>query len=130
MRGEEVEPRTGAGDRLHARSAPPKIYYLHPLLAGPLPNWRPHLERGAGLGFTHVNVAPPFLPNAGGNVFLTDDFEKPHPLLQTSGSADDAVAQISAACGEFGLALLVDIVIDRVALGGVMARSAPRWFRE
>jgi starch synthase (maltosyl-transferring) len=28
------------------------------------------------------------------------------------------------------LALLVDIVLDRVARGGVMARSAPRWFRE
>jgi len=130
MRGEELEPRTGAGDRLHARTAPPKIYYLHPLLAGPLPNWRPHLKRAAGLGFTHIDIAPPFQPDGSGNVFLADDFEKPHPLLGASGSADGAVADISAACRELELALLIDIVLDRVARGGAMARSAPRWFRE
>jgi len=130
MRGEELEPRTGAGDRLHARTAPPKIYYLHPLLAGPLPHWRPHLERAAGLGFTHIDIAPPFQPDGSGNVFLADDFEKPHPLLGASSPADGAVADISAACRELGLALLIDIVLDRVARGGAMARSAPRWFRE
>ncbi|TMI99497.1 MAG: DUF3416 domain-containing protein, partial [Alphaproteobacteria bacterium] len=113
-----------------AALGPPKIYYFHPLLAGPLPSWRPHLDRIAGLGFTHVNIAPPFLPGAGGNVLLTDDFEKAHPLFEEAGSADELVAKISAACREFGLSLLIDIVLDRVARGGVMARSAPRWFRE
>lgn len=130
MRGEEVEPRTGAGDGLYARTTPPKIYYLHPLMAGRLPDWRPHLARAAALGFTHIDIAPPFQPHGSGNVFLADDFEKPNPLLGTSGSADGTVADIAAACRAFGLALLIDIVLDRVARGGAMARSAPRWFRE
>ena len=118
--------------REQPRLAPslPKIYYFHPLVAGPLPLWPPHLERIAALGFTQVNIAPPFLPGADGNVLLTDDFEKAHPLFEEAGSADELIAKASRACGEFGLALLIDIVIDRVARGGIMARSAPRWFRE
>jgi starch synthase (maltosyl-transferring) len=76
----------------------------------------------AGLGFTHIDIAPPFQPDGSGNVFLADDFEKPHPLLGASGSADGAVADISAACRELELALLIDIVLDRVARGGAMAR--------
>ena len=63
-------------------------------------------------------------------MLLTDDFEKAHQLFEEAGSADELIAKVSAACGEFGLALLIDIVIDRVARGGIMARSAPRWFRE
>src|SRR5947207_3366346 len=33
--GEQVEPREGGGEKAHARIGSPKIYYLHPLLAGP-----------------------------------------------------------------------------------------------
>src|SRR4051794_26098412 len=118
----QAEMRPSVREQARARVSLPKIYYFHPRLAGLLPDWRPHLERIAGLGFTQVNIAPPFLPGANGNVLLADDFEKAHPLFEETGSADELTAKISAACGEFGLALLIDTVLDRVARGGVMAR--------
>jgi starch synthase (maltosyl-transferring) len=34
-----------------SHSAPFRIYYLHPLLAGPLTAWTAWIEHAAGLGF-------------------------------------------------------------------------------
>jgi len=113
----------------HARMNRQKIYYVHPLIT-PLPDWRPHLQRAADLGFNCICISPPFLPHASGNIFLTDDFELAHPAFGGTQSADDVVAKISSLCREFGLELLLDIEVDRVAAGGAMARSAPRWFGE
>ncbi|MEN3380446.1 MAG: hypothetical protein V7608_490, partial [Hyphomicrobiales bacterium] len=121
-----MEPH-GAVLMPHARMGGMKIYYVHPLTV-PGSDWRPHLRRAAGLGFNCICISPPFLPHAGGNVFLTDDFELAHPALGGTQSADEAVAKISALCREVGLKLFLDIEIDRVAAGGAMARSAPRWF--
>jgi starch synthase (maltosyl-transferring) len=111
-------------------TAPSKTYYVHPLLAGPLPNWRQHLQRARLLGFACVCVAPPFIPHASGDVFLTDDFERTNPAIAQDASADEIVARISSLCREFDLKLIVDIVLDRVAAGGAMARSAPKWFHQ
>jgi starch synthase (maltosyl-transferring) len=111
----------------HARMDREKIYYVHPLTA-PLSDWRPHLRRAADLGFDCICISPPFLPHASGNAFLTDDFELPHPIFGETQSADELVGRISSLCRKFGLKLLLDIEIDRVAAGGAMARSAPRWF--
>ena len=111
-----------------ARMHGAKIYYVH--LGVPLSDWEPHLRRAADLGFNCICVSPPFLPHASGNVFLTDDFEFAHPVLGGTKSADELVAEIASRCGAFGLRLLLDIQIDRVAAGGAMARSAPRWFGE
>ncbi|MBV9812780.1 MAG: hypothetical protein JO326_08510, partial [Acetobacteraceae bacterium] len=41
-----------------SRPAPVRIYYLDPLLAGPLCGWTAHLERAAELGFSHVLTSP------------------------------------------------------------------------
>src|SRR4051812_16617861 len=116
----QAEMRPSVREQPRARASLPKIYYFHPRLAGPLAHWPRHLERIAGLGFTQVNIAPPFLPGASGNVLLTDDFEKAHPLFEEAGSADELTGKISVACREFGLSILIDIVLDRVARGGVM----------
>src|SRR4051812_30889928 len=123
-----TEPH-GAVAMSFARMDPEKIYYVHPLVA-PLPDWRQHLRRAADLGFNRICISPPFLPHPNGNVFLTDDFELAHPLYEDTRSADELVGKIASLCGEFALRLLLDIELDRVAAGGAMARSAPRWFGE
>ena len=46
--------------RSHALHRPvasfaPKIYYIHPLLAGPLGSWQQHLRRVQEMGFDTVS---------------------------------------------------------------------------
>ena len=45
----------------------PKIYHLHPLVAGPLTDWPGHFARCRDLGFDAVCLAPPFAPGDGGD---------------------------------------------------------------
>ena len=93
----------------------PRIYYLHPLLAGPLQTWPQHFERCAHLGFDHVLVAPPFLPARDGNIFAVADFDSCHPILKWEGAADAALATVARQCRDQGLALLLDLVLDKMA---------------
>ena len=40
----------------------PKIYHLHPLVAGKLADWPEHFSRCQEMGFNVVCIAPPFAP--------------------------------------------------------------------
>jgi starch synthase (maltosyl-transferring) len=101
------------------------VYYLHPLLAGPVGGWNGHLERVKSMEFTHVCVGPIFAP--GTDIFLVDDYEKSNRDIDGS-DADATVRRIADQCAASGLGLLLDLVLDRVAAEGAMARSAPHWF--
>jgi starch synthase (maltosyl-transferring) len=104
------------------------IYYLHPLLAGTFGAWQSHLERAGGLGFSHICAGPIFAPSSAGDIFLTDDFEKTNPALQDGQDADATAQHVAELCRAAGLHPLLDIVLDRVAAEGAMARSAAHWF--
>ena len=104
------------------------IYYLHPLLAGPLAGWKEHLSRARALGFSHVCVGPVFAPAPSGDIFLTDDFERTNPAISEEHDADATIRHLAQLCRKTGLHLVLDLVLDRVAADGAMARSAPHWF--
>jgi len=104
------------------------VYYLHPLLAGPSAGWKGHLERARDLDFSHVCVGPIFAPSPGRDIFLTDDFERTNPAISEAQEADTTTRNLAQLCRETGLQLLLDLVLDRVAADGAMARSAPHWF--
>src|SRR5262249_50905863 len=106
-----------------------KIYYVHPLLAGPLSAWEPHIERCRSMGFSHLATAPLFAPGGNGDVFLTGDPEAAHPILGVDASVDRAVATLAETCGRHGLKLILDIVVDRVASDGALANTPRPWFR-
>src|SRR5215469_10185856 len=89
----------------------PKIYYFHPLLAGPRERWPDHLKRCRELGFDHLLSAPLFAPGEAGDLFLTADHERVHPLIDKSTSGDEVVAEFAALCGAHGLELLLDVVV-------------------
>ncbi len=110
------------------RSSKPCIYYLHPLLAGPLQSWPQHIERCVQLGFDHLLVAPIFLPGRSGNVFSVSDYNRCHPILQWDGSADEAMAAIAKQCRANGLTLLLDLVVHRVARDATLVAEHPDWF--
>ncbi len=92
----------------------PRIYYVHPLVAGPLERWNELLDHAAELGFDTVLTAPPFLPGHGQSVFLPKDMDQLHPALG-GGNADEALARLVDEARQRGLRLMVDMVVDRVA---------------
>ena len=115
--------------KARAASRSPRIYYLHPLLAGPIDGWGEHLRRCAAMGFDHVLVSPPFLPGDSGDIFLTADHDRLHPALAAGGTADAGLRELAAMCKAAGLTLLLDLVTDRIAIDGVLAKLHPDWFR-
>ncbi|HWX48702.1 MAG TPA: maltotransferase domain-containing protein [Roseomonas sp.] len=107
-------------------AAPPTaIYYLNPLAAGPLDAWPAEFERIAALGFDSVAIAPPFTPGSDGDPFLTRDHAALHPALG-GGETLPALRQMAEAARAQGLALLLDLVTDRLARDAVALRAAPR----
>lgn len=78
--------------------------------------------------FSHVCVGPIFAPCPGADIFLVDDYEKTNPALKARQEADATTRHLAEMCRDTGLQLLLDLVLDRVAAEGAMARSAPHWF--
>ena len=100
---------------------PARLYYLHPLLAGPITEWPRHFARCRQMGFSHVAIAPPFRPGPSGNLFVTADPDRLHPALGT-GDADAGLRAAARAAGDHGLELVLDLVVDRAASGSLLAR--------
>ena len=98
--------------------------------AGALNQWPLHLARAQALGFDHVCIPPVFAVGETGNIFLTADVESTSPHLHPHRTADEAVAAIAALCRSHGLALLLDIVLDRAAANGSFAQTTGLTFRQ
>src|SRR5215207_2426901 len=100
----------------------PRIYYVHPLLAGPLDTWDEILDHAADLGFDTILMAPPFEPGHGGSIFLPRDMTGLHAALG-HGNAIDSLARLAVKAGARGLALTLDVVLDRIAADSIFARE-------
>jgi len=92
------------------------IYYVPGALAGPLAAWAPHLERARRLGFREVCTAPLGRPGQRGDLFLTADFDRPDPRLGAHDTTAAAIGAAAKAAKTAGLELVVDVVLDRVAI--------------
>ena len=106
----------------------PKIYHLHPLVAGDLSDWGSHFARCRAMGFDTVCVAPPFVPGASGDIFVTADHEALHPALGWPGSADAGIAHVVRQAAEHGLSVWLDLAIDQVAIDATIRRREEQWF--
>jgi starch synthase (maltosyl-transferring) len=106
----------------------PKIYHLHPLVAGPLSEWPRHFARCRAMGFDIVCVAPPFTPGANGDIFVTADHSILHPALQWPGLADDGIARMATDAARHGLRLWLDLVLDSVAIDSAIHQRENAWF--
>ena len=116
-------PRSSQVARIEgADHAPPRIYYVHPLLIGPVDSWNEIFDHAAGLGFDTILMAPPFEPGHGGSIFLPRDMERLHPALGRE-RALDGIARLADMARARKLALALDVVADRVAADSAFARS-------
>ena len=85
--------------------------------------WPTVLDACAGMGFDTVVISPPGNPGAGGNQLLPRDWDGPHPALPVADTLEEAVAGLADACRTRGLALMADLVADRIAADGRLARE-------
>ncbi len=109
--------------------APLCIYYLHPLLAGPMTAWNPWIEHAASLGFRQLLIAPPFEASACGDVFVTRDFDRLNPALAADGDATTRLGQIAKACRAQHMELWLDLPLDELASDSPVRAEHPDWFR-
>jgi starch synthase (maltosyl-transferring) len=105
-----------------SKTAAPRIYYVHPLLAGQVDAWDKTFDHAAELGFDTVLTAPLFAPGRGGSVFLTGDADRLHPALG-GGDASTEIARLVEKARARGLSLMLDLVADRVAADSRIARD-------
>src|SRR5688500_1353558 len=80
----------------------PRIYYVHPLLAGSLDNWDDIFDHAAALGFDTILMAPPFEPGHGGSIFLPRDMMRLHPSLG-HGEVSEDLARLAEKAGSRNL---------------------------
>lgn len=107
-----------------------RIYNLFPLLAGRLPDWTPHLERAAAMGFDWVFVNPIQTPGSSGSIYsIADYFSINAALLEPAASAspEEQVRTMAAIANRLGLRLMVDLVVNHCACDGRLAREHPEW---
>ncbi len=120
-RFEPSTPLPGAG--LGQRAAAPRLYHVPLSMVGPAEAWPTILDACAGMGFDTVLISPPGDPGPAGNLLLPCDLGRSHPALPSAGAVEAAVAALAKACRARGLALMADLVVDRLFAGGPLARG-------
>ncbi|TKC92170.1 DUF3416 domain-containing protein [Trinickia terrae] len=107
----------------------PRIYFLHPLLVGPLGAWPAQFEHAAALGFDHVLIGSPFLPGHAGHLQVVADHERLNPAFESQLPAREALGMLCEVARKAGLTVLLDVIVDRVAADGGLYRDNPHWFQ-
>ncbi len=112
----------------HRHTYAPRIYFLHSLLVGPLDAWPAQFARAAALGFDHVLIGSAFATGKAGHAQLVADHGQLHPIFAEPGNASEGLRRLAEQAHAAGLALLIDLVLDRVAADGELLRARPQWF--
>ena len=85
-------------------------------------DWRRRLARAAELGLAYACLNP-FLSRRN-DPLLIADLAKPNPDLGNGGSVEEVIREMAALCGQHGLSLCLDVVLDRLAFDGATAQQA------
>ena len=117
-----MNTRPQFASRISLSQLPPQIYYVHPLMLKGLDAWREVFAHAQDLGFDTVLTAPLFERGANTSVFVTKDFGRLDTRLGLGQSPEDGFQALIAAARENNIKLMLDVVIDRVAVGADEAR--------
>jgi len=108
-----------------------KIYNLFPLLAGPVGDWQPHLERAAAMGFDWIFVNPIQKLGRSGSLYSIADYRQINPALikpRARKSPEDQVRAMAETAKGLGLRLMVDLVVNHCAADSPLVKAHPEWF--
>ena len=100
------------------------LYYFYPMLAGPPGAWMEHFERARVMGFQAVCL-PPLFRHAESDPLLAAD----HDEAAAGGTTEAAAARVAADCRKAGMGLVVDVVLDRIAVGHKLVEAFPHRYR-
>ena len=106
----------------------PRIAYVNPLLIGPIDAWPAWFDRAAAMGFDHVLIAPPFLPGAAGNILVTADYRRLHPVFETERNAHEVLGELCRLARERNLTVLIDLMIETIASDSEFFHRHSHWF--
>jgi len=107
----------------------PLIYNLFPLLAGPFPDWEPHLVRARGMGFNWLYFNPVSYPGFSGSLYAVKDHYGFHPELDGEGGGLTGFKNVLWRMGELGLKPMMDLVINHTAIDCPLVKECPQWYR-
>ncbi len=112
-------------------SAGPRIYNLFPLLAGPLPRWRAHLERARQMEFNWVFINPFQLTGHSGSLYsIKDYYSIDSRLLEPAGGPPlQQLADMIQTAKRLGLRLMMDLVINHTAFDSPLLKEHPAWYK-
>jgi starch synthase (maltosyl-transferring) len=114
-----------------SRPSGPRIYNLFPLLAGPLPQWGPHLERAQRLGFDWVFINAFHYAGYSGSLYSIKDYYAIDPRLIDSdaGSPFDQLRRMIEKANQLGLKIMMDLVINHTAFDSPLVTEHPDWYK-
>lgn len=107
------------------------VYNIFPLLAGPVTQWESHLQRAANMGFNWIFVNPIQRPGRSGSLYSIADYFNFNPLVideKSPKSAEDQVKSMIQTAEQFGLKIMIDLVINHCAEDSALIKAHPDWF--
>ena len=109
----------------------PRIYNLFPLLAGPMPRWRPHIERARAMEFNWLFLNPIQQSGFSGSLYSIKDYYAIDARLldPAAGAPEEQLRAMIAAVKDVGMGLMMDLVINHTAFDSPLVREHPEWYR-
>ncbi|MBI3795608.1 MAG: alpha-amylase [Deltaproteobacteria bacterium] len=109
----------------------PRIYNLFPLLAGPLPQWTPHLERAQRLGFNWIFINSFHYSGYSGSLYSIKDYYSIDPRLidPQAGSPTAQLELLIQTATRLGFKLMMDLVINHTAFDSPLVTEHPAWYK-
>jgi starch synthase (maltosyl-transferring) len=122
---------TPADDPMALLDTAPRIYNIHPLLAGPITTWPDHLARIRAMGFDWIYVNSFFAPGASGSIYAVADPRELNPRVRgaEAGPAPGLVHRFADNAARVGLKVMTDLILPHAARDGRLAAEHPDWFR-
>src|ERR1700686_279286 len=109
----------------------PRIYNLFPLLAGPLPRWKSHLERAQQMEFNWLFVNPIQLSGFSRSLYSIKDYYAIDPRFidLSAGSPENQLRETISYARELGLRMMMDLVINHTAFDSPLLIEHPLWYK-
>jgi starch synthase (maltosyl-transferring) len=108
-----------------------RIYNLFPPLAGTVAEWTAELPRIARMGFNAVYLNPFHYPGFSGSIYAVKDYYRLNPAFRGDAKDSDEalLRRFTGRAAEFGLIVLMDLVLNHTSKDSELARQHPDWFR-
>lgn len=107
-----------------------RIYNLFPLLVGSVDRWTEHLPRISGMGFDWLFINPFHYPGYSGSLYAVKDYFRLNPLFHSAGTLPEKeqLKSFVRNAGEYGISVMMDLVINHTAKDSQLATLHPDWF--